>query len=154
MAHSFTRIGGASLLGVAAISLFISQASAAESAEPYQSFVSKDCGNVSTCFVEFPTIPNKNDVVITSIACLVTALDQASRMVFATATVFGKNGNELGQDTLIPAYTDTAPIGAFHAINTETTLVLRGGSKVELTLSASKIASTIADCKIAGHIAR
>jgi hypothetical protein len=154
MGSRFLQIVPAIALAVAAISLQIPRASAEETSAPYQKFLTKDCGNVSSCFVEFPPIPNKNDVVITSISCHITALDTASRMIYAYATVLSSNGDQLGQDALIPAYTNTAAIGAFHTINTPTTLLLRGGSKVELTLSASKIATTIAACKMAGHIVK
>lgn len=154
MAARFIRIAPAIALAVAAISLQVPQASAEETSAPYQKFLSKDCGSVSTCFLEFPATPKKNDVVITSISCHITALDAASKIIYAYATVFSSNGDQLGKDALIPAYTNTAPIGAFHTINTVTTLLLRGGSKVELTLSSSKIATTIADCKMAGHIVK
>jgi hypothetical protein len=154
MATRFLRIAPVIALAVAAISLQAAPASAEETSAPYQKFLTKDCGSVSSCFLEFPAISNRNDVVITSISCLITALDTASKMISAYATVFDKNGDPIGKDALIPAYTNTAPIGAFHAINTQTTLLLRGGSKVELTLSASKIATTIAECKMAGHIVK
>ncbi len=155
MATRFSSIAPAiALAAVAAISLQAMPASAEETSAPYQKFLTKDCGNVSTCFVQFPAIPKKNDVVITSISCFVTVLDTASKMLYAYATVMGTNGDQLGKDTLIPAYTNTANIGAFHSINTKTTLLVRGGSKVELTLSSSKIATTIAECKMAGHIVK
>lgn len=152
MATNLTRIAAALALATAVISLH-APALAEETSSPYQTFINEDCGNVSSCFIDVPA-PSKGDVVVTSIACSITALDPASRMLYANVAVYGKGGTILGRDTLIPAYTNTSNIGAHHSINTQTTLLLRAGTKVELTLSASKIATTIAECKFAGHFVK
>lgn len=152
MATILTRIASALVLSAAAISLS-TPASAEETSAPYQAFINEDCGSVSTCFIEVQA-PSKGDVVVTSIACSVTALDAGSRLLYANVLVSGKSGGVLGRDTLIPAYTNTSNIGAHHSINTQTTLLLRAGSKVELQLSANKIATTIAECKLAGHFVK
>src|SRR5215207_9599672 len=72
--------------------------------KPYQQFNNYDCGSASSCFVEFPAVPDQSILKVTSISCEVTTLDTTSRLLYATAKVYNKGGTLVGSDALVPGF--------------------------------------------------
>jgi hypothetical protein len=138
---------------VAGLSLAGASVSLAQAAtKPYQQFIDKSCGNVASCFIEFPDVPAQSQVQITSVSCNIITGNAASRILYINARVRNPQDDIVGVDAMTAQFTGQTGIGAFHVANTQTLIVLRARWSIELDISATAISSTFAQCKIAGSI--